>query len=156
MNFAVIGTPFRPVLQKDFMTTHHIDKTIATLLAFTLGSVGLHRFYLRGMRDRWGWLHLSTAPVSLAIASAGTGWPILFAISPLILSILGAFLEALVLGLTHDEKWDAQHNPQSGRKSDSGWQLALLLVLTLGVGATTLIAILARTFDLLFTGGAYG
>lgn len=138
------------------MAATHKNKTIATLLAFIMGGLGLHRFYLGGIQDRWGWLHLGTVPVTLAIASAGTGWPVMFAASPLVLSVLAGFLEALVLGLTPDEKWDAQHNPRSGRNSGSGWQLALLLVLTLGVGATALIAALARTFDLLFTGGAYG
>jgi hypothetical protein len=55
-----------------------------------------------------------------------------------------------------DEKWDALHNPQSPGSSKSGWLLILLLVLGLGAGATGLIAMIARTFDLLFTGGAYG
>jgi hypothetical protein len=69
---------------------------------------------------------------------------------------LCGFLEALVIGLTPDEKWDAKHNPTSGKKSESHWVLALILVLTLGIGAMSVIALLARSFDLLFTGGAYG
>jgi hypothetical protein len=31
-----------------------------------------------------------------------------------------------------------------------------MLVLALGLGATALIAAIARTFDMLFTGGSYG
>ena len=138
------------------MASQHKNKTITTLLALTLGGLGMHRFYLGGLQDRWGWLHLSTVPLSLALIYVGNGWPVIFAASPLILSILAGFLEALVLGLMPDEKWDARYNPDSGRKSSSGWPLAILLVLTLGVGATALIAMLARTFDILFTGGAYG
>lgn len=138
------------------MPSKHKNKTIATLLALTLGGLGMHRFYLGGLQDRWGWLHLSAVPLSLGLMYAGNGSPFIFAASPLILSILAGFLEALVLGLTSDEKWDARRNPHSGRKSSSGWPLAILLVLTLGVGATALIAMLARTFDILFTGGAYG
>jgi TM2 domain-containing membrane protein YozV len=138
------------------MANRHKNKTVTTLLALILGGLGMHRFYLGGLQDRWGWLHLSTVPLSLGLISAGSDWPVLFAASPLILSILAGFLEALVLGLTPDEKWDAQYNRDSGRRSSSGWPLALLLVLTLGVGATALIAVLARTFDILFTGGAYG
>lgn len=138
------------------MPSMHKNKTIATLLALTLGGLGMHRFYLGGLQDRWGWLHLSALPLSLGLMYAGNDWPFIFAASPLILSILAGFLEALVLGLMSDEKWDARHNPDSGRKSSSGWPLAILLVLTLGVGATSLIAMLARTFDILFTGGAYG
>jgi len=76
--------------------------------------------------------------------------------APLIISILIALLEALVLGLTPDDKWDAQYNSSSGRRSSSGWPLAVILVLTLGIGAIVVIATIARTFDLIFTGGAYG
>jgi hypothetical protein len=61
-----------------------------------------------------------------------------------------------VIGLTPDEKWDAKHNPASGRQSQSHWILAVLLVLTMLVGATAVIATLSRLFDLLYTGGAYG
>lgn len=76
--------------------------------------------------------------------------------SPLVLSLLASLLEALVLGLTSDEAWDARYNPKSGKKSESSWILALILVLTLGIGAMALIAVLARSLDLLYTGGAYG
>jgi TM2 domain-containing membrane protein YozV len=116
------------------MSSSHKNKTFATLLAFALGGLGAHRFYLYGKKDRWAWVHVFLFP----------------------LSVYAGFIEALVLGLTPDEKWDAEHNPASGRQSESGWPLVLLLVLTLGVGAVAVIATLARTFDLLYTGGAYG
>lgn len=138
------------------MTSMHKNKTFTTLLALALGAFGAHRFYLGGLQDRWGWLHLSSVPLSLAFITVGTEWPDLFTISPLILSVLVGILEALVLGLTPDEKWDVQHNQGSGRQSNSGWPLAVLLVLGLGIGSTALIATLARTFDILFTGGAFG
>jgi TM2 domain-containing membrane protein YozV len=138
------------------MPSTHKNKTLATLLALTLGGLGMHRFYLKGMQDRWGLLHLSTVPLALGLVYAGNGLPFIFAASPFIFSVLAGFLEALILGLTPDEKWDALHNSRSGRQSDSGWPLAVLLVLALGVGATALIAMLARTFDIIFTGGAYG
>jgi hypothetical protein len=80
----------------------------------------------------------------------------LFTGAPCVASALAGFLEALVIGLTPDDKWDTRHNPASAHKSGSGWPLALVLVLTVGVGAVGLIATIARTFDLLFTGGAYG
>lgn len=138
------------------MARMHKNKTFTTLLALTLGGLGIHRFYLGGLQDRWGWLHLSSVPLSLGLMYAGGDLPAIFTVSPLILSILVGFLEALVLGLVPDEKWDAQHNRDSGRQSDSGWPLAVLLVLTLGIGSTALIATLARSFDILLTGGAYG
>jgi hypothetical protein len=116
------------------MNIPHKNKTFATLLAFILGGLGAHRFYLHGRTDKWAWVHVLLFPFS----------------------VYAGFIEALVIGLTPDDKWDTQHNSGSGRKSDSGWPLAVLLVLTTGVGATAVIATLARAFDLLYTGGAYG
>jgi hypothetical protein len=62
----------------------------------------------------------------------------------------------LLLGVTADEKFDAAFNVGSEGRSDSRWPLALLLVATMLVGATVLISTMARLFDLLYTGGAYG
>lgn len=112
----------------------HKNKTLATLLAAAFGGLGLHRFYLYGAKDTWAWVHVLVFP----------------------LSVLAGFLEALIIGLTPDEKWDARHNANSGKKSDSKWPLALILVLTFASGTTILVASLARLFDLLYTGGAYG
>jgi TM2 domain-containing membrane protein YozV len=134
----------------------HANKTLTCLLAFLFGGIGLHRFYLYGKSDKWAWLHLASLPASGLVISAFPDLPLFFALMPLILSILIAFLEALVIGLTPDEKWDAKHNFTSGRISQSSWPLAVLLILTVGVGATALIAVIARSFDLFFTGGAFG
>lgn len=112
----------------------HKNKTLTTFLAALFGGLGAHRFYLYGKKDGWAWVHLALFP----------------------LSVFPGFIEALVIGLTPDEKWDATHNSGSGRKSESGWPLALVLVLTFGGGAIAVIAAIARTFDLLYTGGAYG
>ncbi len=138
------------------MAARHKNKTLCTLLAFTLGGVGIHRLYLYGPRDPWLWLHLTTAPLAALLWLAAPNRPWLFVASPLVISYLAGFLETLVIGLTPDDKWDAAHNAGSGQLSDSSWPLALLLVLTLGTGAVALIAAIARTFDLLITGGSYG
>ena len=116
------------------MTAPHKNKTLATLLAFLLGGLGMHRFYLHGIKDIWAWVHVLLFPFS----------------------VYAGFIEALVIGLTPDEKWDATHNPASGRRSESRWPLAVLLVLTLGIGAVVVIGTIARLFDLLYTGGSYG
>jgi hypothetical protein len=134
----------------------HKNKTLTSLLAFLFGGLGLHRFYLYGKSDKWAWLHLASLPASGLVISAFPALPLFFGLMPLTLSVLIAFLETLVIGLTPDEKWDAKHNPASGSVSQSAWPLAVLLVLTVGVGATGLIAVIARSFDLLFTGGAFG
>ena len=134
----------------------HKNKTLATALAFLLGGVGAHRFYLNGSVDRIGLLHVCSIPAAGLVYGLGHAPNAFYVLLPLILSWLAGFLEALVIGLTPDERWDARRNPGSGRTSHSRWPLALLLVLTMLIGATALIATIARLFDLLYTGGAYG
>lgn len=138
------------------MTETHKNKTLNAFLAVAFGSVGAHRFYLHGAKDLWAWLHFASVPLSLIAITIGSGQPLMFLGGLFLVSALTAVVEALVIGLVPDDKWDAKFNRDSGRKSESGWPLALLLVLTTGVGAIALIATIARTFDLLFTGGAYG
>ena len=138
------------------MALTHKNKTFTTLLAFALGGLGAHRFYLHGLKDRAGWAHVASLPACAAVALAAPGADVFYKILPLILSMLAGFLEALVLGLMSDEKWDAAYNNGSGRQSESTWPLALILVLTLAVGAGGMIAAMSRLFDLLYTGGAYG
>lgn len=112
----------------------HKNKTIATALAALLGGVGAHRFYLYGAKDRRALLYVLLFP----------------------LSIFAGFIAALSIGLTPDEKWDAAYNANSGRESNSGWLVILIVIATFAFGTTALIATIARGFDLLFTGGAYG
>ena len=138
------------------MSVLHKNKTFAALLAAVTGGIGLHRFYLRGLADKWGWLHAASL---LGVAAVFALWPkadAYFLLLPLILSILAGFLEALVLGLMPDEKWDASFNAGSGKQTNSRWPLAIVLVATLMIGAFGLIATIARLNDLLFTGGIYG
>jgi hypothetical protein len=138
------------------MSTPHKIKTLATFLAAFFGGVGAHRFYLYGIRDRLGWAHLVTLPISLLAMAIWPEQQRLFTGSLFFVSILAGMIETLVLGLIPDEKWDARYNSLSGKQSDSGWTVVLLLVFSLTVGATGIIAGMARTFDLLYTGGAYG
>jgi hypothetical protein len=134
----------------------HKNKTIATALAFLLGGVGAHRFYLEGSVDRLGLLHVCSLPLAGIIYGVGRGPNPFWVLLPILVSYIAAHIEALVIGLTPDEKWDAAHNAGAARPSRSHWVLVLLLVLTMLVGATLLIATISRLFDLLFTGGAFG
>jgi len=134
----------------------HKNKTYATFLAAIFGSIGGHRFYLRGMSDALGWAHIAALPLALMMVLLWPDQPVFFLALPVVVSALLALLEAIVIGLTPDEKWDVHYNPGSGRSTKSGWPLAALLVLTFGAGAIGLITVIARSFDLLFTGGAYG
>jgi TM2 domain-containing membrane protein YozV len=134
MLYAALLPHFPFFITKMTMVAKHKNKTLATLLAFLLGGFGVHRFYLYGKKDTWGWVHLFLFPFS----------------------IYAALIEALVIGLTPDDKWDATHNSGSALQSRSGWPLALLLVFITGAGGIFVIATMARTVDFLYTGGAYG
>lgn len=140
----------------DCPSMKHYNKTVATLLAALFGGLGVHRLYLRGSKDAWAWLHLACWPASILLYASGQPKLVMYSLSPVIVSILLGFLQALVIGVTRDEKFDAVYNPESGRKNDSHWPLALILVATLMAGATGLIAALARMMDLMLTGGAFG
>ena len=138
------------------MSATHKNKTFATWTALLTGAAGGHRIYLRGARDRLAIAHCAgvagTLAMLVAMPEANAFWKLL----PLTVSAIAGFIEALVIGVMPDEKFDARYNAGSGRKSDSGGLLALGLVATLLVGATVVIATMARLFDLLYTGGAYG
>jgi TM2 domain-containing membrane protein YozV len=136
--------------------TRHKNKTIATLLACLFGGLGLQRLYLGGLRDPWLWAHLACLPAAQLVALAAPQADAFYKLLPIILSALIGFLEALVMGLTPDEKWDARHNAASGRLSDTQWPLAVVLVASMMIGSGGLIATISRLFDLLYTGGAYG
>ena len=133
----------------------HKNKTLATALALILGTLGAHRFYLHGAVDRLGLLHVSSLPIAGLIFSNAHGANLFYALLPLLISGIAACIEALVIGLTPDERWDARFNG-AGTRSASNWMLALLLVATMLVGTTVLIATMSRLFDLLYTGGSYG
>ena len=138
------------------MSTPHKNKTFATFLALILGGLGVHRFYLRGPFDKLGLMHLCSLPIAGMVYGLAPETDGFFKLLPITISYIAAFLEALILGVSADEKFDAQYNPGSGKASSSRWILAVLLVTTMIVGSVTLIGTIARVFDLLYTGGAYG
>lgn len=138
------------------MAAPHKNKTLATLLALVLGGLGAHRFYLKPGADRLGLLHLCSIPVAGLVYGLGHGPNGFWVLLPLLVSSIAGFIEALVIGLTPDEKWDAAYNKSSGCTSHSNWLVVLLLVITMMLGATVMIATMSRLFDLLYTGGAYG
>jgi TM2 domain-containing membrane protein YozV len=131
------------------------SKTLTALLAFLLGSLGAHRFYLYGSRDAFGWAHvagtlLGVPGVLLLIASARTstlGW--LLAIVGAV-SLLSGFLAAIVYGLRPDDKWDAQFNAGLDKHNRSGWSVIFIVIFSLFIGAMVLMAGLAIAFQTYF------
>lgn len=136
----------------------HKSKTRATLLAALFGGVGAHRFYLNGKRDFWAWNYVLAFGLFLcALSLLRTNHSLVIIVMALFpISIYAGLIEALIIGLTSDEKWDAKHNPHSGRKSESTWTIAVILVVAFALFFTALIASIARATDLYLTGGAFG
>ncbi|MEO8122880.1 MAG: hypothetical protein ABI633_02415, partial [Burkholderiales bacterium] len=92
------------------------SKAIATWIAIIGGVFGLHRFYLHGMRDIWGWLY--SVPTLLGLygvhrmRSLGQDDRLAWVLIPLLgLTLASAMLSSLVYALGPDEKWNARYNP---------------------------------------------
>jgi hypothetical protein len=123
------------------------SKTWATWITVLGGCLGLHRFYLYGFGDRWGWLHPWPSLLGWIgvhrMQTLGQDDRLAWALIPLLgLMIAGTMLTAIVYGLTPDEKWNARHN--AGRTAaESGWGAVLGVVLALLVGGSALMATIA-------------
>lgn len=123
------------------------SKTLATWLAFIAGSMGLHRFYLHGLRDALGWLHVPPTLLGLygveRMLELGQDDRLAWALIPLLgLALAASMLAAIVYGLTPDERWNARHNAGAAARP-SGWLVVFGVVGAVFVGATVLIATIA-------------
>ena len=123
------------------------SKTLASWLALLLGGFGLHRFYLHGLADRWGWLF--PAPTLLGLyglqrmEQLGQDDRLSWLLMPLLgLSLAVAMLSAIVYGLTPDEKWQARHNPGQPLRA-SGWAAVIAVILSLLIGGAVLMTTIA-------------
>ena len=122
------------------MSTHYRSKTLAAWLALLLGSLGLHRLYLRGFGDVLAWLH----PVATAVGvlgvhrlrSLGQDDMLAWLLVPVLgLMLSQAMLLAIIYALTPDVRWDARHNPgQPVTATTWGPVFAAVLGLLLGGG----------------------
>lgn len=129
------------------MTTPTRSKTLATWIAVIGGSLGLHRFYLRGLTDPWGWLHpLPTFAGLLGlqrIQQFGQDDRLAWVLVPLLgLSVSAAMLHAIVTGLTPDEKWNARENADAEPCGPAGWAVVIGVIVALLLGATALMSTL--------------
>jgi len=123
------------------------SKTLATWIALIGGSLGLHRFYLHGPRDVWGWLWpvptLIGAYGVLRVIRIGQDDPLSWALIPLLgIAIAAAMLAAIVYGLMPDEKWSLRFN-HGEPVTPAGWLAVIGVVIALLLGATVLMATIA-------------
>ena len=95
------------------------SRAVATWLALVGGSLGLHRFYLHGARDGWGWLY----PWPTLLGALGfwrlREYGVDDALGSLLVLLLGtmlalSMLQAIVYGLTSDERWAATARAGAG------------------------------------------
>lgn len=133
------------------MTTHHAthyrSKTLATWIAVLGGSLGVHRFYLYGLRDWLGWLHPLPTLLGLygiqRVQALGQDDQMSWLLIPLLgLMVAQAMLAAILYGLTPDEKWDARHNPGQPVHA-TRWAPVLGVIAALMLGAGVLMATIA-------------
>ena len=125
------------------------SRAVATWLALLGGGLGLHRFYLHGSRDLWAWLH----PWPTLVGAYGFWRMREFGVDDargsLLVPILGAMLaatmlQAIVYGLTSDERWAARHGAASAA-IQRGWLTYFGVVVALAVGTSVAVATIAFT-----------
>lgn len=133
------------------------NKTLTATLAFIFGQLGLHRFYLFGMKDRWAWLH----PVVAAIGWLGVYRVLVYGqddqlawlLIPLLGFILaGTALTAICYALTDSEKWNARYNPTDlqAAAGHTSWLTIFVVVFALLFGAIALMSSIAFSFQRYF------
>jgi len=123
------------------------SKTLATWIALLGGGLGLHRFYLHGFRDPWGWLHPAPTLLGLygvqRVLAFGQDDHLSWALIPLLgASMAAGMLMAIIYGLTSDEQWDRRFNADRGA-THTRWGPILGAVLGLLLGAGVLMATIA-------------
>ncbi len=123
------------------------SKTLAAWLAFVGGTLGLHRFYLHGLRDIWGWvLVLPTLLGTWGVErmdTLGQDDHLAWMLIPLLgITISVAMFSAILIALTPDEKWDARFNP-AGQPSATGWGPVLAAIAALLIGGAALMGTIA-------------
>jgi hypothetical protein len=123
------------------------SRVLATWLALVGGTLGAHRFYLHGVGDWIAWLH----PAPTLVGAYGVWRMREFGVDDargsILVLCLGAMvaastLQAIVYGLTADERWTARYGAAPPHRGPS-WPVYVAVVVALAVGATATIATIA-------------
>jgi len=127
--------------------SHYKSKTLTTWIALVGGGLGLHRFYLHGMRDIWGWLWPLPTFIGAygvkRLLELGQDDQLAWLLIPLLgTALASSMLAGIVYGLTPDDAWNARFNPQ-GPLHETGWSTVFGVILSLLVGATVLMSTIA-------------
>lgn len=122
-------------------------KAVAAWLALLVGVFGLHRFYLHGLKDAWGWMFPLPTLLGLVglqrMEQLGQDDRLAWLLIPLLgVSLVAALLSGIVYGLMPDERWNDRFN--AGRPASAGgWAAVIAVVLCVFIGGTALMATIA-------------
>jgi hypothetical protein len=127
------------------------NKTVATWLATLGGSMGLHRFYLRGWGDWIGWLHPLAAGLGWwgveRVQSLGQDDQLAWVLIPFLGgSIAAGCLAGIVYALCAPSRWNRWFNPGTDEEDSAGrtnWLTIGALILALLMGTTAFMGSLA-------------
>ncbi|MDQ6684164.1 MAG: hypothetical protein M3Z16_03480 [Pseudomonadota bacterium] len=125
------------------------SKTVATWLALLGGGLGLHRFYLHGSGDPFGWLFLPPTLIGsygfwrlrhFGVDDTLGSWLV-----PLLgVSLTVAMLNAIVCGLTSETRWRDRHAlAADAHEAATGWPVVIGVILALAFGAGIAMATVA-------------
>ncbi len=116
--------------------TYHRNKVVVAWMASILGMFSLHWWYLG---RRHAWLMTTFSVVMLVLAQFYPVWwdniPFLLLLVP----ISAGIIEAVVLALTPDEKFDERYNKHSDRKTKTGWDAVIAAIVSTFLGGTVII-----------------
>ena len=131
------------------------SKTVATWLALGLGAVGGQRFYLRGWRDPLGWLSCLPTLIGLVgvwrMQTLGQDDSLSWLLIPWLgLMISVGMLNAILIGLTSDERWAERHGLPGQPATATRWGPIFGVMLALLLGGTALMSTIAYSGEKLF------
>jgi len=119
-------------------------KAFAALLASLAGALGANRLYLG--QKLW-WLPLSITALTLPLLIGVRNWYQTPAFFVLMVPVTAGFIQALVIALMPDERFDARFNAHGERRNHSGWDAVLVAIATLAGGAIALMTAIALLFQ---------
>jgi len=133
------------------------NKTLAAYLALLFGQLGLHRFYLFGLKDRLAWLHPALALLGwwgvYRVQVYGQDDQLAWLLIPLLgFTLAATSITAIYFGLMPAEKWNAKFNPSlpDTRAGNTNWLTIGAVVFALLFGAVALMSSLAFSFQRYF------
>jgi hypothetical protein len=124
------------------------NKTLAAWLALMGGPLGLHRFYLFGLNDTWGWLLMLPTALgywgSERVAEYGVDDVLSWWLLPIFgFAFAACALNAIVYGLMPVERWNERFNPSAAPDAAPGrsnWFTIGAVAISLLLGTTVLMS----------------